>query len=163
MYCGKAPTERDFSEFLEAPGVLGLDAFRYSLDWLLEMSRRYGAPAFSLLCLRLDYSWHTAPMPVALRNQERELADALISRIIEMVREADRCTRTREDMLWLLLPYANAEALMKVQQRLSALADDCANPAFRIGLHMKGIVAPLDLQVHEDADLLMTRLEGLQE
>ncbi len=163
MYCGKAPIERDFSEFLEAPGVLGLDAFRYSLDWLLEMSRRYGAPAFSLLCLRLDYNWHSTPVPVALRDQEREIADELVGRIIEIVREADRCTRTREDMLWLLLPYANSEALLKVQQRLSALAEGCVNSSFKVGLRMKGIVAPLDLQVHEDADLLMARVEGLED
>lgn len=148
--------ELAFSEHFDAQGLIGEDAFRYSLDWLLDMHRRYGEPVFSLVGLRFV----NLQQAVAALGEPQgyALVDSLVERLVDIIREPDRCTRSSEDILWLLLPNTNKEGLAKVMQRLARLTDPFKDSLPGLELRMKGIAAPLDVRVNEDASLLMTRV-----
>lgn len=138
------------------PGELDAELFEYSLDWLLEAHRRYGEPVFSLICLRLSNMPQVAA--VLGEAQGQALVDSLLVRFVDSVRAADRCTQTGDDTLWLLLPYTDGEARMKVEQRLRRLSDLFEGQSAAIGLQLAGVTAPMDLRMHEDASVLMERV-----
>lgn len=157
MRCGQGlHLELAFSEHFEAQGLIGEDVFRYSLDWLLDMHRRYGEPVFSLVGLRFV----TLQQAVAALGEPQgyALVDSLVERLVDIIREPDRCSRSGEDVLWLLLPNTNKEGLAKVMQRLSRLIDPFKESSPGLELRMKGIAAPLDLRIDEDAGLLLSRV-----
>lgn len=157
MRCGQSlHMELAFGEHFDAQGLIGEEVFRYSLDWLLDMHRRYGAPVFSLVGLRFA----NLPQAVAALGEPQgyALVNSMVERLVDIVREADRCSRSGEDALWLLLPNTDKEGLAKVVQRLSRLADLFKDSLPGVELRMKGIAAPLDVRVNEDAGVLMARV-----
>lgn len=133
--------------------------FAELLSWQIELVRRYGSPAFSLLGLRLVNL--TGALGALGEQRAHALVDSLVERLVEMVRETDRCTRTSEDQLWLLLPHTGEEGLASLQQRL---ANSCAQltelAAHGIEPRTVGFTAPQDLLDQEDGRLLMARLAG---
>ena len=148
--------ELAFSANFDVQGLIGEEAFRYSLDWLLDMHRRYGEPVFSLVGLRFVNLQEA--LAASGEQQGRVLVDSLIERLVDIIREPDRCARSGEDMLWLLLPNTNKQGLAKVVQRLAGLMDPFKESMPGLEMRLKGIAAPLDLRIDEDAGLLMTRV-----
>lgn len=152
-FTGEAQAESHFGRLnLVSPG-----AFSNLLEWQIQQGRRYGEPAMgSLLLLRFGN------LGEALSQQRgTTLLDSLIDRIRETVRETDRCARTRDELLWLLLPQTDREGMDRLRERLSEL-----NRLFHeqdsvhIDLRSVGFTLPDDLLPQEDSDLLMARLSG---
>ncbi|TAL77336.1 MAG: diguanylate cyclase [Burkholderiaceae bacterium] len=142
-------------------GLLGVRSFHHSLDWMLEIQRRYRKPVFSLLGLRFV---HLSNAVERLGDQQgRLLVDTLIERLLESMFETDRYTRVNEECLWVLLPLVDADDLARVKQRLEKLSDlFAASEAKEIELRVAGFTAPQDLLEDEDGELLMARLmDGL--
>jgi len=147
------------SEQLNALGLINVGTFRYLLDWLLQLQVRHEEPLFSLLGLRF------VNFARALENlgeqQATMLVDSLVDRLLEGMRTTDRCTRTNEECLWLLLPYTGEEGLNTVKGRIAKLEELFASAgAKEIVLRMAGVTAPGGLLEGENAELLMARLTG---
>ena len=129
------------------------------LDWQIELVRRYGSPPFSLLGVRLLNLAETLSALGELRAHA--LIDSLVERLLEMVRETDRCTRASEELFWLLLPHTDVEGLASLRQRL-ARASGLLTEAAAQGIELRtvGFTAPQDLLEQEDGPLLLARLAG---
>jgi len=120
------------------------------------MQRRYGQPGFSLVGLRFERLQEAV---AALGEQQGyALVDEVVTRLVEIVRDTDRCTRTHEDLLWILLPQTNAEGMAKVMDRIRRLSVLIAETAGMVELRMAGCVAPNDIAEGESAALLMARV-----
>lgn len=137
--------------------LIGLQSFHRLLDWQIQLSRRYQEmPRASLLLLKFSNLTETLDNTHGLA-----LLDNLIERIQEAVRETDRCSRSREDLLWFLLPHTDRDGMNVLWQRLTGLTqlfheDD----EFRLEIQLAGYLLPDDLLAQEDAQLLMARLTG---
>ncbi|MDF3832337.1 diguanylate cyclase [Cupriavidus basilensis] len=142
-----------------ALGLVSISTFRYLLEWLMQMQARYKEPAFSLLGLRFV----NFPQALAKMGEQRAnlLVDNLVKRMIAGLRTTDRCTRTNDECLWLLLPCTDKEGLESVRQRILKLRELFAESgANEIELRVVSASAPDDLLEREDAELLMARLAG---
>ncbi|MNZ59225.1 hypothetical protein D3C78_772560 [compost metagenome] len=133
--------------------------FAELLNWQIELVRRYGNPSFSLLGVRL---LNLAQRLEALGEMRANaLVDSLVERLLEMVRETDRCTRASEDLFWLLLPHTGKDGLGGLLQRLGKTNGLLAETAEHgIELRTVGFTAPQELLEQEDARLLLARLRG---
>ena len=136
-----------------------LPVFNELLNWQIELVRRYGEPGFSLLGVRFVNMQETFAQLGELRGHA--LLDGLVERLQETIRETDRCSRSSEELLWMLLPRTNAEGLVRLQERLLNGArllqgDDVS----QLELRLAGFTAPADLEAQETAELLLARLTG---
>lgn len=159
---GRLRCRQGFAENAEASyfGRLNLippKAFQTLLDWQIQQGRRYrDTPDGSLLLVRF------VNLNEALNSARgMTLLDSLIDRLQEAVRETDRCTRTREDLVWLLLPHTDRDGMNVLWRRLSELTQQFReNDELRIEVRLAGYTLPEQLLAQEDAQLLMARLMG---
>jgi hypothetical protein len=96
-------------------------------------------------------------------GEQRTLAmlDSLFGRLEQVIRETDRCMRSREDLLWILLPQPAAQGLQVLQERLvEGLGQMDGQGSERLRLRLVGCVVPDQLEPNEDAALLLARLAG---
>ena len=157
LRCRQGISEQLASNEFGRLNLVGQNAFQSMLDWQLQKSRRYGQNASaSLLLLRF------ANLTELLNDPHGHARlDALVERIQETVRETDRCTRSREELLWLLLPHTNREGMNRLWQRLSELIQlSREEQATALDIRLAGFSFPEDLLAEEDAQLLMARLAG---
>ena len=139
--------------------LLSNRAFRELLDWQIEVVRRDGMPTFSLLGLRCANL--TEALARVGEQRGHALLDGLVERLQVALREGDRCTRSSEDRLWLLLPNTTEEGLASLRERLARAAELLRAPNVRdIELRMIGFTAPEDMLEQEDSELLLARLSG---
>lgn len=139
--------------------MVGATSFKVLLDWQLELIQRHKAPSFVLLGIRFNNLSSTL-----LRLGEQRghaLLDTLVERMQEAIRDTDRCTRTSEEQLWLLLMHTDQQGIDRVSQRLDKLGtlfvgDDLKD----ISLSKVACVAPRDVMPDENAELLLARLAG---
>jgi len=151
--------ERDFDPYFGGLSLVGVNAFKTLLDWQLELIARHGSPTFALLGVRFK-NLGTA---LARLGPQRghALLDTLIERIQVAIRDTDRCTRTSEEQLWLLLMCTDQLGLQRVSERLNQISELFVGQDLQdIVLTTSGCVAPADLVEKEDAELLMARLAG---
>lgn len=147
------------TERFGALNIVGLDTFRYLLNWSLQQHQRYPDQRFSLLALRFRNL--TQALTRLGEQQKHALADRLIEQLQATVRDTDRCTRSNEECLWLLMPHVDSKGLAKVRLRMTKLTElFIASEASEIELHMAGYSATGDLPEREDSTLLMARLSG---
>lgn len=140
-------------------GLLTQKTFHEQLDWQLQLVRRYKEPGFSLLGLRFVNLATTISELGELRGYT--LVDSLVERLQEAVRDTDRCCRISEEILWVLMPHTGAEGLGVVRKRLAQGIEQLASrEATRLQLRQAGFTAPADLLEHENAVLLLARLNG---
>lgn len=159
LRCRQGLQESDAEAAFSRLNLRGAKEFAELLSWQIELVRRYGGPAFSLLGLRLVNLSGT--LGALGERQAHALVDSLVERLVEMVRETDRCTRSSEDQLWLLLPHTGEEGLASLQQRLAGSCAQLAElAAHGIEPRTVGFTAPQDLLDQEDGRLLMARLAG---
>ncbi|WP_296263220.1 diguanylate cyclase domain-containing protein [Pseudomonas sp. UBA6562] len=151
--------ERNAPPLLDGIAMIGDEAFRTLLDWQLELIERHQAPRFALLGMRFK---HLGRVIERLGPQRgHALLDALIERIQVAIRDTDRCTRTSEEQLWLLLMYTDAPGLQRVVERLNAISDLFVGQDLQdIELHTTACLAPEGVLEKENAQLLMARLAG---
>lgn len=144
-------------EYFERLNLLGLGAFTNLLDWQIQQARRYAAaPKCSLLGLRFNQ------LDLALNTVEGQATmDGIIERIKETIRDTDRCSRSREDLLWFLLPHTDREGVEVLRHRLSGLTNLMeTQPSSSLQVRMASLTLPDDLLAQEDARLMMGRLAG---
>lgn len=147
------------SKSFNALGLISVSSFRYLVDWLIQMQTRYENPGFSLLGLRF------VNFEQALDNLGEQranlLVDNLVDRMVAGLRTTDRCTRTDDESLWLLLPCTDQAGLNTVKQRINKLNDLFATSGAReIEVRTVSVTAPAELLDREDSELLMARLAG---
>ena len=145
--------------YFQRLNLTGEAGFHELLNWQLALVQRYGEPGFSLLGLRVDNLDQVFAELGEMRGHA--LVDALVERVQEIIRDTDRCTRSREDVLWMLLPRTPASGLQRLQARLLEGAQQVQNDAReQVGLRMVGFTAPEDSLAEEDGPLLLARLSA---
>ncbi|VVP48769.1 hypothetical protein PS862_05275 [Pseudomonas fluorescens] len=137
--------------------LLGGKDFYDLLTWQIQIVRRHKQPAFSLIGLRFVNLTDTL-----LRLGEHRghaFVDSLVDRLQQAVRETDRCSRSSEEFLWLMLPHTGTEGLLSVKQRLVQVAELFSTPEVsEISLRVVSCTAPQDLLDQENSELLLARL-----
>ncbi len=140
-------------------GLVNRKLFASMVDWQLQLVKRYKRPGFALLGLRFVNISATVQALGDLRGHA--LIDAVVERLQESVRETDRCSRLSEEVLWILMPHADAAGLDVVRKRISAGVDKAsAGELSQLEVRQIGFVAPDEVEEHEDAALLLARLTG---
>lgn len=141
--------------YFQRLNLTGEAGFHDLLNWQLALFRRYGEPGFSLLGLRVD----NLDQVFAELGESRGhiLVDGLVERLQEIIRDTDRCTRSSEDVLWMLLPRTPVAGLQRLQERLLEGAQRARE---QIALRMVGFTAFEDMQAEEDGPLLLARLSS---
>jgi GGDEF domain-containing protein len=137
--------------------LLGGKDFYDVLTWQIQLVRRYQKPAFSLIGLRFVNLAGTLSRMGEHRGHA--FIDSLAERLKETVRETDRCSRSKEEFFWIMLPYTDGKGLATVKQRLSRVAELFSAPDVSdIALRIVSFTAPDDLYEKEDGELLVARL-----
>lgn len=157
LRCRQGLSEADAGDWFGRLNLIKPKAFIGLLDWQIQQSRRYAStPHGSLMLLRFTNLRESLSDTRALT-----LMDGLIERIQEAIRETDRCTRTHEEQLWLLLPNTDQIGMRQLQQRLSKLIQSFhEQDNVHFDIRVAGFTLPTDLLSQEDASLLMARLSG---
>jgi GGDEF domain-containing protein len=148
----------DLDAHFDFHGLVGMDTFIYTLDWLLEIVQRYKKPSFSLVGLRLVNLRQT--LQKMGERQGYALLDSIVARLIEIIRKTDRCARPSEDILWVLLPETSKEGAEKFLRRLGSLAELFTQAGARIESRTVICSAPDDLLTAETGQVLLGRLTG---
>ncbi|WP_369989942.1 TackOD1 domain-containing metal-binding protein [Pseudomonas xanthosomatis] len=159
MLAARQGLERDSEPLFGGLAMVAANTFRTLLDWQLELIDRHQAPRFALLGLR----FHNLATVLERLGPQRghALLDALIERIQVAIRDTDRCTRTSEEQLWLLLMYTDGAGLQRVVERLNRISELFVGQDLQdIRLATVGCVAPEGLLEKDSAELLMARLAG---
>lgn len=137
--------------------LLGGKDFYDLLTWQMQVVRRYPMPAFSLIGLRFINLAST--LSRLGEHHGHAFIDSVADRLKETVRETDRCSRSTEEYLWIMLPHTDGKGLESVKQRLSRVAELFSAPEVSdISLRVVSITAPHDLLEQEDGELLLARL-----
>ncbi|MEN0107646.1 MAG: diguanylate cyclase [Pseudomonas sp.] len=151
--------ERSSEQYFAGLSMVGINTFKTLLDWQLELIARYKAPNFALLGVRFRNLGQTLERLGPQRGHA--LLDSLIERIQVVIRDTDRCTRSSEEQLWLLLMYTDAAGLRRVVERLNEISELFVGQDLQdIRLTTSACLAPGGLVEKEDAELLMARLAG---
>lgn len=137
--------------------LLGGKDFYDLLTWQIQIVRRYPLPAFSLIGLRFINL--TSTLSRLGEHHGHAFIDSVSDRLKETVRETDRCSRSTEEYLWIMLPHTDGKGLECVKQRLGRVAELFSAPEVSdISLRVVSITAPQDLLEQEDGELLLARL-----
>jgi len=160
---GRLRCRQGFSDqsVAEAFGRLNLipgTSFRTLLNWEIQQARRYKSmQPCSLLLMRME-----ALEELTGYTEGLAIVDSLVDRIQEAIRDTDRCTRTREDLLWFLLPHTDRQGREVLRSRLSELSGlyQTQQSHWHKEIRLAGYTLPEDLLNQEDGDLLMARLTG---
>ena len=156
LRCRQGFTEAVGGEHFSRLNLVSLNEFHVMLDWQIQQAHRYkGTPACSVLALRFD----------GLENlldslEGQTVLDNLVERIEQVIRDTDRCTRTRENLLWILLPHTNRRGANALFMRLSSVAQLLDVDGVKAQLKLAVLTLPEDLVEEESAQLLMGRLAG---
>ncbi len=156
LRCRQGFSQDVSSEYFGRLNLINLNEFTSFLDWQIQQATRYpNFPECSLLALYFD------GLERVLSTPEGQAAlDTLIERIKQTIRDTDRCSRSREDLLWCLLPHTDSKGVKVLQQRLSGLATLLDTIDGSVDLKMAAITLPDNLLAEENAQLLMGRLTG---
>ena len=156
LRCREGFSEAISNEYFGRLNLMSLNEFTGFVDWQIQQSRRYkNIPACSLLGLKFN------GLEYVLSSPEGSAAlDNFIERIKDTIRDTDRCSRSREDFLWFLLPHTDQQGVKVFEQRLSGLVHLLSISDDNASLGMAAFTLPDSLLPEENAQLLMARLTG---
>ena len=156
LRCRLGLSEKLATEYFDRLNLISLNDFTMLLDWQIQQSRRYQtSPACSLLAFQFDR------LEGLLDSPEGQAAlDNLIERLEQSTRDTDRCTRSREDLLWFLLPHTDRQGVEVLWQRLHSLVQTLDASDVELEVKMAALTLPNDLLAEESAELMMARLAG---
>ncbi|MFF7709589.1 diguanylate cyclase domain-containing protein [Pseudomonas sp. NPDC007930] len=159
MLVSRQGLEQTTQEYFSRIAMVGANTFKTLLDWQIELIQRHKAPSFVLMGVRFRNLGRTLERLGPQRGHA--LLDSLVERIQEVIRDTDRCTRTSEEHLWLLLMHTDDVGLRLVTERLNRISELFVGKDLQdIQVRTVGCIAPRDLIEKEDADLLLARLGG---
>lgn len=139
-------------------GLLAPATFTGMVSWLLDVVHRYKRPTFSLVGIHLVNFQET--LNALGESKAYALLDAMAARMVEIIRDTDRCTRAAEDVIWLLLPETDGAGARRAVERLRVLMDDFERANVEVDVRVTRFTAPGDLREGETAELLLRRLLG---
>lgn len=148
----------DLDAHFDFNGLVTMEMFTYTLDWLLDIERRYKKPSFSLVGLRLVNLRQT--LQDMGERQGYALLDSVVARLIEIIRETDRCARPTDDILWMLLPETGKHGVQTLLERLTSLGNLFEQAGAKIESRTVVYSAPEDFLPEETAAILLARLAG---
>lgn len=112
--------ELEFSVFDSHRNVLPV-YFYQTVDWLLQMKRRYSDEDFSLLCIKIT-GLEEIESTIGI-TQIKKLIDELAVRIRELIRTTDISTSTGANIFWVLLPRTPQKGGEILGTKIEKLAD----------------------------------------
>lgn len=131
--------------------------FRRMLDWTLATQARHGEMHVGLMLVEFQNATEVIEQQGAARVFL--LLDEFARRLHELLRTSDITTRTQEERLWLLLPFAYPEGLAaRLEKALADLSAPDSGVALRA--RIRHLQLPRDLRKGEQAAQLMARLQG---
>lgn len=159
LRCRQGLSVMQSGDYFSRLGLVSHDSFIHLLEWQLQQSQRYKqAPACSVLGLRLDGLEHLLDTPAG-----QATLDSLVERIEQAIRDTDRCSHSREDLLWFLLPHTDRNGATVLARRMQGLADLLATHDKAVQIRVVACTLPHDLVQDETAPLLLARLtDGVQ-
>lgn len=92
------------------------ELFLHNLDWILLQAERYPECTFSILGLYFVNLQQMVDMLGSARVLQK--VEGFAERVRESLRKPDLCTRSTENMVWLLLPQTGSEGLSSLKTRL---------------------------------------------
>ncbi len=92
------------------------ELFLHNLDWILLQAERYPECTFSMLGLYFVNLQQMVDMLGSARVLQK--VEGFAERVRESLRKPDLCTRSTENMVWLLLPQTGSEGLSSLKTRL---------------------------------------------
>jgi hypothetical protein len=97
------------------------EVFVHDLDWMLLLNDRYKEVEFSVL--GLYFSNLAEVISATSQTNVLQKIEGIAERIRELLRDPDLCTRSTEDVLWMLLPQTNEKGLNHLKSRLNAIIE----------------------------------------
>ena len=156
LRCRQGFSESGSNEFFGRLNLISQNAFQNLLDWQIQQSRRYrDTPPCSLLGLKFSNLEQLLSTPEGQASM-----DELIERIKDAIRDTDRCSRSSENMLWLLLPHTDRSGVDVLSRRLSDFTTLLATRDSSPDVQTSTLTLPDDLLPEEDSQLLIGRLMG---
>lgn len=156
LRCRQGLADTVAGDYFNRLGLISQDSFTHLLNWQIQQSRRYQkAPPTSILGLHLG---GLEQLLDSLPGQA--VLDSLIERIEQTVRDTDRCSRTREDLLWFLLPHTDRTGARDLAKRMQSMTDLLDTYGNSITIRVTSCTLPHDLTQQETAPLLLARLTG---
>lgn len=159
LKCRQGLTSSLRDDHFDQLNLINNGAFRTLLNWQIQLTHRYKSHATSLMAIKFENL--EAAMEQVGEAGGIAAIDTLVSRIREAIRETDRCTRSKENLLWLLLPNTDIEGREALRNRILELAQllpIAEHSGFRVVVD--GYTLPMELLPQEDAELVMARLAG---
>ena len=158
LRCRQGFSDQSVAEAFGRLNLIAVPTFSTLLNWEIQQARRYKTmQPCSLLLMRME-----ALEKLSGYSEGLAIVDSLVDRIQEAIRDTDRCTRTREDLLWFLLPHTDRQGMEVLRSRLSELSElyKPQQSDWQTEIRLAGYTLPEDLLTQEDGDLLMARLTG---
>lgn len=148
----------DIASSFDQLNFISKELFAHDLDWLLISSRRYPAITFSLFGI---YFANLSELSDLFGYTKLlQILESFAQRLRVMLRTPDLSTRTAENMLWLLLPYTDAQGLSSFHKRIDnnmkILLEDSDK---KLDCRFIGATSS-QISNKENAGLLLARLQG---
>jgi len=154
MRCRQGLDDTHVGDYFQRLGLVSEDGFSQLLEWQLQQSQRYSkTPPCSVLGLHLEGLEHLLDSPAG-----QATLDSLIERIEQTIRETDRCSRTRENLLWFLLPHTDRAGAAVLAKRMQDLTGLLSAYGSSVNLRITTSTLPHDLVKEETAALMLARL-----
>lgn len=136
------------------------EVFVHDLDWMMLLNDRYKTVEFSVLGLYFS----NLPEVINATSQANILQkiEAIAERIRVLLREPDLCTRSTENVLWMLLPQTNKDGLFHLKSRLNATLEtiqQTGNNQLELICKYTEYLSSQRIK-NESAELLLARLKG---
>jgi GGDEF domain-containing protein len=134
--------------------------FFKTLDWLLQLRRRYKQIPFSVVGIRFANVRELVDRIGTSRTLH--LFESFALRVRELLRTTDISTRTTEEDIWMLLPFTNADGNEVVRRKIGELSRLVDVPAERLDLRVSALTGD-DADDAEDGKLFVARLRSMME
>lgn len=131
--------------------------FQHSLNWQIGICRRHSEIQFSLLGIKLLQLNELIEQQGYY--QSSRVLDAFAERLRELLRVTDLCTRSEQELFWILLPQCSLLGLQPLKQRLEQLFQELAQSELPLECRLLPFHST-QLLPSEDAELLLARLAG---
>lgn len=148
---------QDVYAVLDDINYVSRDFFMHSLQWQIGMSRRHSEIRFGLVGLQLLQINELIEQQGYY--QASRLIDAFAERLRELLRATDLCSRSEQDLFWILLPQCSPKGLLALKQRIEQLFAELISAQQSLDCRLLAFDSSQMLPA-EDAELLLARLTG---
>lgn len=136
------------------------EVFVHNLDWMMLLSDRYKEIKFSVL--GLNFSNLAEVIAATSQTNVLQKIEGIAERIRELLRDPDLCTRSTENVIWILLPQTDEKGLSPLKSRLNGTIETLQQTdKNQLKLLFKYTEYLSSQRIkNESAELLLARLKG---